>query len=329
MKPATKTIRKKVAARRRTAATWKAVRAGGVQIIQASPLASARWLVHGFSTRLGGESKLDGARALNLGYTEWDTRNAVNANRKRLLAALGAEGMALVTLRQIHSDIIHEIRKAPAQSPRDLSRSGHGPLRGDALITRAPGLLVAVQTADCVPILLADPRRRVVAAVHAGWRGTLKRIVAKTLGRMRMFHGTKPADVLAALGPGIGACCYEVGPEVVQAFAGQFAAAREWFAGEAIDPTGRTLHFDDLASGEDRNPFKWLWMTAPGHDPPPPRLHLDLIAANRWQLLDAGVKPRNIAATELCTACRTDLLFSHRREQGKTGRLMGLIGICG
>lgn len=284
--------------------------------MQTAPLSRARWLVHGFSTRLGGESKLGGARVLSLGYTDWDTHGAVNANRKRLLAALGAEGMALVTLRQFHSDIIREVREAPAQS-----------LRGDALVTREPGLLLGVQTADCVPILLADPRRRVVAAVHAGWRGTLKRIVTKTLGRMRMLHGTKPADVLAALGPGIGACCYEVGPEVVQAFAGQFAEAREWFAGEAIDPTGHTLQFDDLASGEDRNPFKWLWMTAPGHDPPPPRLHLDLIAANRWQLLDAGVKPRNIAASELCTACRTDLLFSHRREQGKTGRLMGVIGI--
>jgi YfiH family protein len=315
VKAATKT-RKKAAARRRASPTWKTVGRKGVRVLQAAPLERERWLVHGFSTRVGGESELNGARVLSLGLTDWDTRGAVHTNREHLLAALGCDGMALVTLRQIHSDIIHEVREVPAQS-----------LRGDALITRSPGLLLAVQTADCVPIVLADPRRRVVAAIHAGWRGTLKRIVAKTLGRMRMLHGTKPADVLAALGPGIGACCYEVGPEVVQGFASQFAQAREWFTGAAIDPTGRTLQFDDLASGEDRNPFKWLWMTAPGHDPPPPRLHLDLIAANRWQLLDAGVKPRNIAASELCTACRTDLLFSHRREQGKTGRQMGVVGI--
>jgi hypothetical protein len=316
VKATTKKARKKAAGRRTAGAAWKTLRANGVQVIQAAPLAREGWLVHGFSTRPGGDSELNGARVLNLGYTEWDKRSAVEKNRRAFLGALNAEQMALVTLRQIHSDFVHEIRVAPS------------PWRtGDALLTRTRGVLLAVQTADCVPILLADARHRAVAAVHAGWRGTLARIVAKTIGRMRMLYGTKPADVLAALGPGIGACCYEVGPEVVQAFAGQFADAREWFAGAAIDPSGRTLHFDDLASGEERNPFKWLWMTPPGHDPPLPRLHLDLVAANRCQLLDAGVAPQHIAASDLCTACRTDLLFSHRREQGKTGRQMGLIGI--
>ena len=316
MKSNVKTLRKPRAQRASRRGEWRTVRAGGLQVLQAGPLARLHWLTHGFSTRAGGESRLDGEAVCNLGFTEWDSRSAVHANRKAFLAAIGAEAMALVTLRQFHSDLIHHVTEAPGESRR-----------GDAHITRTPGLLLAVQTADCIPILLADARHRVVAAVHAGWRGTLKRIVAKTIGRMQMLFGTRPADVVAALGPGIGRCCYEVGPEVVQRFASQFAQAREWFAGAAADSLGRRLGFDDLAGGAERNPLKWLSIAPPGHDPPPPRLNLDLFAANRWQLLDAGVKPQNIAASDLCTACRTDLLFSHRRERGRTGRLMGVIGI--
>jgi len=275
--------------------------------------------VHAFSTRPGGESSLDNQRVLSLGHTEWDTRAAVLANRRRFLAALGAEGMALVTLRQIHSDVIHHppaADEAPPQSPR-----------GDAHVTRTPGLLLAVQTADCVPILLADPKHRAVAAVHAGWRGTLRRIAAKTIGRMQMLFGSRPADVIAALGPGIGRCCYEVGPEVVQAFAGQFACAAEWFEATPTGPQGQMATFESLASDDAPNPLQWLRMTPPGHHPPPPRLKLDLAAANRWQLREAGVKPASIFASDLCTACRTDLLFSHRREHGRTGRQVGVIGI--
>ena len=191
------------------------------------------------------------------------------------------------------------------------------PCRGDAVITQAPGLLLSVQAADCVPILLVDKRQRVVAAVHAGWRGTLARIVAKTLGRMRFEFGTRPADVLAAVGPAIGRCSYEVGPEVAQDFSSQFANAAEWFDGP----------FERLAAGVPPVLLPWLTMMPPGHEPPPERVWLDLRAANRWQLVDAGVPARNITASTLCTACRTDLLFSYRREGKNTGRMMAIIGI--
>jgi YfiH family protein len=285
---------------------WSTFRAGGLQILQAAALSKLPWLVHGFSTRPGGVSLLDGGRVLNLGFTGWDARENAQANRTRLLRALRASGMKLLTLRQIHSDVIHVLEEAPTQAPQ-----------GDAAITRAPGILLGVQTADCVPILLVDPRRHAVAAVHAGWRGTLVRIAAKTLGRMQMVFGTHPESVVAVLGPAIGRCCYEVGPEVAQAYAGRFAQAREWFDGP----------FDQLASGDEPNPFKWLSRTPPGHDLPPPRVRLDLVAANRWQLLDAGVPASNIVASELCTSCRTDLLFSHRKENARTGRLMAVIGV--
>src|SRR4029077_6725703 len=201
--------------------------------------------------------------------------------------------------------VAHIFSKPPEEAPQ-----------GDAALSGQAGLLLGIQTADCVPILLADPRRRVVAAVHAGWRGTLARVVAKTLGRMQLEFGTRPEDVVAALGPAIGPCCYEVGPEVAQACSAQFAGAAEWFEGP----------FERLATGEEPNPLPWLTMMPPGHQPPPERVRLDLRAANRWQLVDAGVNPRNIAASALCAGCRSDLFFSYRKEGAATGRMMSVIG---
>ena len=285
---------------------WHAARSGRLTLLRAASLERLTWLVHGFSTRTGGASQLGDARVLNLGSTEWDSPEAVETNRAAFLRALGAGRTWLVTQRQCHTDLIHCLDAMPAQPPR-----------GDALITRTPGLLLAVKTADCVPILLADRRTRGVAAVHAGWRGTLARIAEKTLGRMKMEFDTRAEDVLAALGPAIGGCCYEVGPEVAQAFAAQFADAREWFEGP----------FERLAGGDDPAPFPWLSMTPPGHDAPAPRVRLDLSAANRRQLEAAGVPAAHIVSSTLCTACRTDLLFSHRRERGRTGRMMAAIGI--
>lgn len=194
--------------------SWSIRSTGGQQILQARLLTDLPWLVHGFSTRPGGTSDLNGKRVLNLGFTDWDRRQPVEANRAAFVAALPAGGMPLIAMRQIHSDVVL-ITPAVPESPQT----------GDALATKTPNLLLGVQTADCVPILLADLRNRAVAAVHAGWRGTLARIVVKTLGRMQMEFGTQPKDVVAALGPAVGRCCYEVGAEVAQAFATQFPAA--------------------------------------------------------------------------------------------------------
>lgn len=304
----------------RHAAPWKLRRAAGLQVLAAPPLARLGWLVHGFSTRPGGASEFAAAhresarnapepneRVLNLGFTDWDVRERVLENRKKFFRAIGAAKFRFVTLRQSHSDIVHRVDSPPANEPP----------QGDALFSREPGVLLAVQTADCVPILLADTKQRAVAAIHAGWRGTLRRIAAKTLGRMQMEFGTRPEDVIAALGAGIGRCCYEVGSDVVRDFHAQFPNAREWFDGP----------FDALASGEnDPNWLPWLTMMPPGHPPPPPRVQLDLIAANRAILADAGVAPERISSAGYCTACRTDLFFSYRRE-GPTGRLIAAIGI--
>ncbi|HLE37500.1 MAG TPA: peptidoglycan editing factor PgeF [Candidatus Acidoferrales bacterium] len=295
----------------RPASAWVTHRKGEVEVLQAAALKRLPWLVHGFSTRTGGTSILNGHSALNLGFTKWDTRTRVRANRQKLLAALDGEEMALVTLKQIHSDFVHRVPFAPGQAlafPSPVFTA-----TGDALLTRKKGLLLAVQTADCVPILLVDTTHRAVAAVHAGWRGTLKRIAAKTLGRMRMAFGTRPEQVIAVLGPTIGRCCYEVGPEVARAFASQFARATDWF--------------DPFETEEEPNPLQWLSMMPPGHPPPPKKSQLDLITANAWQLTDAGVPASSVIASPLCTACRRDLFFSYRREGAGTGRLMAVIGI--
>lgn len=304
---------------------WKQRRADGIEILNAPTLAPLFWAVHGFSTRTGGASKLDAAprsktRVLNLGFTDWDTRESVEANRKTFLRALGASNMTLIALKQIHSDVIYRVDSADQPGG-----SATGLLPGDALITRTPGLLLAVQTADCVPILLADTKRHAVAAIHAGWRGTLARIVAKTIGRMHMEFGTRPADIVAGIGPAIARCSYEVGPEVAQAFSGQFPQAREWF--DVPRELRHGLSEDQFVAGDGPNPLKWLSMMPPGHDPPPPTVQLDLIAANRWQLTNAGVPEAGISDSGLCTACHTELLFSHRRENGRTGRMLAAIGI--
>jgi YfiH family protein len=281
---------------------WIERKLRGIQILQVPALAKLPWLVHGFSTRPGGISPLDGERVLNLGFTDWDTRENVLENRRHFQSALSAEDLSLVALKQFHSDIIHLFDASPAE-----------PCRGDASATNRPGLLLGVQTADCVPILLVDPRRRAVAAIHAGWRGTLQRIVVKVIGKMQMQFATNSSDLLAAIGPAIGGCCYEVGTEVAIQFQSQFADAPEWF--------------DEFRTGDEPNPVQWLNMMPPGHQPPPRNVLLDLKKANRAQLADVGLRSQNIFVSDLCTACRRDLLFSYRKEGAASGRLMSVIGI--
>src|SRR6202048_1379624 len=250
----------------------------GLRILQVEELAKLPWLVHGFSTRVGGVSKLDGKRVLNLGFTEWDARENVKENRSRLQAAVGARDLKLVSLLQFHSDAILHFESAPTE-----------PSRGDASVTKSAGLLLAVQTADCVPILLVEPKNRGVAAVHAGWRGTLARIVEKAIGRMQMQFGSQAEDLLAAIGPAIGGCCYEVGTEVAAAFSGQFANAADFF--------------DELRTGDEPNPLQWLNMMPPGHQPPPKKVLLDLRKANRAQLEGAGVAAADIFVRGFCLGC--------------------------
>lgn len=283
----------------------------GIQIIHADTLAGIPGVLHGFSTRRGGVSEAYGGRALNLGITPEDTRAAVERNRKLFLQALGAihgDGgtWPSVGMRQVHSSVIHRVEEVSAQ-----------PLQGDGLITNRSGIVLAVRVADCLPVLMADPVRRAVGAFHAGWRGTLARIVEKGVGEFRRQFGSDPADMAAAIGPGIHRCCYEVSEDLRDQFGSQFAYAGELFAEVfSSDPVRR------------KYPLLFMNMRAPGHGEPPQTAHLDLVEANRRQLLEAGVRAENIWISDLCTSCRTDLLFSHRKEKGVTGRMVGAIAIA-
>jgi hypothetical protein len=183
-------------------------------------------------------------------------------------------------------------------------------------MTHVPGVLLAIQTADCIPVLVADPKRRAAAGFHAGWRGTVKRIVESGVGSMRLAFGSDPQDLIAAIGPGIGVCCYAVGEEVLSEFESQFSYARELFR-EVFDT-------DPVRK---KYPMLFLTQRAPGHSNIGPSLHVNLVEANRRQLLAAGLRPENIQVIGGCTQCHNDLFFSHRASQGHAGRMMAVIGI--
>ena len=258
-------------------------------------LAKLRWLRHGFSTRAAG----------NLGFTADASKATVERHREAFFSAIAAEGYKLVSLRQVHSDRIHLVDGVPKAA-----------LTGDGTITREPGVLLTIQTADCLPVLLADTKKKAIGAFHAGWRGTLARIVEKGVGAMRRDFGSAPRDMVAAIGPGVHACCYSVGAEVREQFESQFPYAPELFEEKFdMDPVRR------------KYPLMFMNMRAPGHGEPASQSHLDLVKANIRQLRDAGVPARNIAASELCTSCRSDLMFSYRKERGQTGRMMSAIAL--
>jgi polyphenol oxidase len=285
------------------------VAANKLQLLCSAKLSKLAWLAHAFSTRRGGVSRVYGGGALNLGFTQQDSRAAIERNRKLFLKELGVvdgrNSWPLASLRQIHSDLIYRVDRVPEQ-----------PLAGDGIVTDTPGLVVAVQTADCLPIILADRKRRAVGIFHAGWRGTVKRIVEKGVGEMRKHFGSDPRNLVAAIGPGVQGCCYEVREDVRSQFERQFAYAGSLFR-----------EVKDSDPVREKYPLLFLTARAPGHSELPVTLFLDLVEANRRQLLDAGVLAKNIDATAPCTACHTELLFSYRAEKGVTGRMMAVAGI--
>jgi len=270
------------------------------------------WLLHGFSTRRGGLTTVYKPTGdLNLGFTASDSKETVLANRRMFVTAVAEKSAPpLVTLKQVHSSIVQRVGKADAGD-----EAKH---KADGMMTNETGILLGIQTADCIPVLIADRKKRAVAAFHAGWRGTLKRIVENGVGRMRLEFGSQPEDMVAAIGPGIGACCYSVGEEVRMEFESQFIYAPELFS-EVYDS-------DPV---KEKYPLLFLTARAPGHSNLGPALHLDLVEANRRQLLDAGLSPKNIFIQGDCTSCRTDRYFSHRADHGFTGRSLSVIGIQG
>lgn len=263
----------------------------GVQALVCAPLEEAGF-VNGFSTRGGGTSPMP-ENALNLAGFNEDTAENILENRRRFLKLFpGAEKQwALAGCWQVHGSDVRLITNLGEAKPAEDARGDT--VYCDAIISNASGVLAGVKTADCVPILIGDPRTGAFAAVHAGWRGTLAHVATKALKRMITEYQTNPHDVRVAIGPAAGACCYEVGTDV-------------------IDPFRLGFPSQDLFTE-----------TRPDH------ACIDLLKANHAQLVSAGVEPEKISIAPLCTMCRTDLFFSYRREknvQGKVGRLMSVIG---
>lgn len=269
-------------------------------MLRAKNLSRMRWLRHGFTTRAAGDMRQ-------------------RAAQRRLCHALRAAGQRSgwqwSGLEQVHGCLVWG-----NAAPDGVAWSRAGEPAGDGRFTDQPGRLLAIRTADCVPILLADPDGRVVAAVHAGWRGTVQHVAATAVGEMRRALGVRPEHLYAAIGPSIRGCCYQVGREVVEAFRSQFAYADELFQPAEPDPV--------------RSRYPMLFMTGapPGH-PYDPRWNseravcLDLALANQRQLVSAGVPEAQIEVLPYCTYCHSRQFYSYRREGEAAGRMAAVIGI--
>ena len=232
---------------------------------------------------------------------------------RELFRGIGAQGWPVASLRQVHSDTLfhiahsqesHLAARAAGSSNQEWIAFDQRSL-GDALATAEPGILLSLRTADCVPVLLLDPQRPAVAAVHAGWRGALARIAEKTANQLVKSYGSTPAEMIAVLGPCIQACCYEVGEEVFDQFNSEYSQEEDFIA-----RTGKPSN--PLPSSISPGQGKW---------------RLDLIRIARRQLQNAGLVAQNITNSGYCTRCRRDLFFSYRGEPKRVGRMITVIGI--
>jgi purine-nucleoside/S-methyl-5'-thioadenosine phosphorylase / adenosine deaminase len=227
----------------------------------------------------------------SLSLADGDDPAEVRRRRRAVAEALEIEPRQLVCAQQVHGAMVRRVGAAERERGA-WSRDDAIPA-ADALVTDEPGLFPMLLFADCVPILLVDRRRRAVGLAHAGWQGTARAIAARTVEAMRAHLGCDPADLDAAIGPAIGGCCYEVSDEVATAV----LAATPSQPGEVVRPGARG------------------------------RPHLDLAAANRAQLVAAGLGPANVEVSAECTSCRVDRFFSHRAERGRTGRHAAILGL--
>jgi YfiH family protein len=258
---------------------WRYEAAGGIGLYRAVGLGAAGALA-AVSSRCGGVSRPPWD-SLNLGGGLGDAEAAVAENRRRLGTALGVAWPELARVRQVHGTDVHVVRGGGPQG-RDA----------DALIGRGPGAALAILVADCAPVFVLDPRQGAVGLAHAGWRGTAGGIAARTVAAMAAAYGSRPRDLLAAVGPAIGPCCYEVDEPVLA----RLRAAAPWWR-EVVRP-GR-----------------------PGH------AFLDVAGANARFLREAGVPPERVAVAGVCTACGQDRLFSHRASGGRTGRMAAVLAL--
>jgi YfiH family protein len=263
------------------------VKINSMEYLQAPIFSACDFLIHAFCTRRGGASREDYA-SLNMSFCEGDEEYRVLQNWDRLATAFAIPLEYFLVVNQVHGDDIFVIK------PHGDYFSSREELNYDAIVTNRTNLAVCVKTADCVPVFFADRIKKVVAVVHAGWRGSALGISAKVIRLMQNQYGSLPQDTLAAIGPSIGRCCYEVDAATADAFRQQKNSESFLFA------------------AYEKN--KWM---------------LDLPEANRRQILDCGIPQKNIESSGYCTACRQDIFFSHRGAGGITGRQINFMMIKG
>ncbi len=273
-------------------------------------------LIHGIFTREGGYSEFPYA-SLNTSRMGDSVEN-VARNRQRALEALSIADYPTVTLWQVHGadvttlDLREEWRTdwaypsyfRPGWTPQSIRK-------GDALLSQERGMAIAFSFADCVPITFYDPVQHVIGIAHGGWRGTARGIVLATLEIMDQRFGTLAHDIYAGIGPAIGPCCYEISQDVQDIFTGQKAFSEQPTPEDYRDRVKESAVFSAQQLSDKTS------------------LRIDLQVTNQNQLKMAGVQPEHIEVMDICTGCNTNLFFSHRKEQGKTGRFAVILALDG
>lgn len=263
--------------------------AGGISCICFDHFTETGLIDHAFTTRLGGVSK-GPYSSLNWALHVGDDIEAVLENRKRVCSLWGADLGDMVSGQQVHGDVVYTVTEADrGRGASDVNGAIPG---SDALITNRPGILLSSYYADCVPVMILDPLKKVISLVHAGWRGTVMRIAATSIKTMSTIFGTNPGDCLVSIAPSIGFCCYEIDRPVIKAFTNQ---------GFNLEPYIKQ-------SGSDR------WK-------------IDLQHINRCSVIEAGVKPDRVTVAELCTSCNPGMFFSFRGQSGRCGRMASLMAL--
>ena len=276
---------------------WHENEDGSRLLLLKYPLLECTGIVeHCFTTRLGGVST-DIFSTMNLSFTRGDEEAAVRENYRRLARALGAEVGQFVCSDQTHTVNVRRVTAADAGKGLTRERDYRDV---DGLITDEPGLVLSTFYADCVPLYVVDPVHRAIGMSHSGWRGTAARMGAVTLSAMQEAYGTRPEDVVCAVGPSICRDCYEVSADVADIFAEEFPGHEQEILAESEKNSVGMAHADK-------------------------KYQLDLWKANEIIFQEAGVRKEHLAVTDICTCCNPKLLFSHRASHGKRGNLGGFL----
>ncbi len=280
----------KIFIKKNSSHTTRIVYNKGVTYLEFPALSDFDFLVHGFSTRLGGVSKGD-LKAMNLSFSRGDDPKNVMENYVRIADAIGFPVENIVTVKQEHTNLVERVGK---------NQMGRGIIQVpseqgcDGMVTNEPGVILATSHADCVPIYFVDPKKKAIGLCHSGWKGTVHLIGKETLNKMKAEFQSEMKDIIACIGPSICKDCYEVSEDVAVQFKYNFPVF---------------YHKEILKEKVDG------------------KYQLDLWRANEIILLESGILPEHIHTTDICTCCNNQVLFSHRGNQGKRGNMMAFLGL--